>query len=134
MRYFATFFGNLRRRWSMLANSLIVSLGYMLSRILGLTRDSVFAHQFGTTDAADIYRAAYKLPDLLYLIIIGGALGSAFIPIFLEMKACEGEERAWRLLSEVMNLALVVLVAVSVLAALFTRPLITILYSDYNPA
>jgi len=121
------------RHWSTLANSLIVIGGYVLSRVLGLVRDSLFARQFGTTDAADAYRAAYKLPDLLYLIIIGGALGSAFIPIFSELLTREGQERAWRMASQVMNLALLTLVAVSALVAICASPLIGLLYSAYSP-
>src|SRR5262245_25241824 len=121
------------RRWSTLANSLIVIVGYVLSRVLGLARDALFARQFGTTDAADAYRAAYKLPDLLYLIIIGGALGSAFIPIFSELLTREGRERAWQLTSEVMNLALLILVGVSALVAIFAGPLIALLYPAYSP-
>lgn len=121
------------RRWGTLANSLIVTAGYVLSRALGLARDSLFARQFGTTDAADAYRAAYKLPDLLYLIIIGGALGSAFIPIFGELLTRDGRERAWRLASEVMNLALLALAAVSAIVAVVAGPLVGLLYAAYSP-
>ncbi|GIV96385.1 MAG: putative lipid II flippase MurJ [Herpetosiphonaceae bacterium] len=119
------------RRWGMLINSLIVMLGYVLSRALGLVRDAVIAHRFGTSDAADAYTVAFNIPDLLYLVIIGGALGSAFIPIFSELWAREGEEHAWRLASEVMNLALIVLVAAAALVAIFARPLTGLLYGAY---
>jgi putative peptidoglycan lipid II flippase len=92
-----------RLRLSPFLNSLIVMGGYILSRITGLVRDVILAAQFGTSPDFAAYRAAFKVPDLLYIVIIGGALGSTFIPVFIEVWDRDGSERAWRMASAVLT-------------------------------
>ena len=55
---------------------------YIASRLLGLVRDIVISHQFGTSRALDAYFAAFNIPDFVFNVIAGGALGSAFLPTF----------------------------------------------------
>lgn len=62
----------------------IVIAGTLLSRIVGMLRDVVIAHQFGISWRTDAYNAAFKLPDTLMYLIAGGALASTFIPVFTE--------------------------------------------------
>ncbi|HZP81527.1 MAG TPA: lipid II flippase MurJ, partial [Chthonomonadaceae bacterium] len=56
----------------------------LTSRVLGLVRDRVIAGRFGQGYETDIYNAAFTIPDLLFFLIAGGALSSAFIPVFTE--------------------------------------------------
>ncbi|MGQ9925845.1 MAG: murein biosynthesis integral membrane protein MurJ [Chloroflexaceae bacterium] len=98
-------------------HSLIVMGGFVLSRITGLARDIVATYFFGTSAAAAAYRAAFSIVDLLYLIIIGGALGSSFIPVFIEVWERGGQRRAWRLASAVVTWSLLALAVAS--AAVF---------------
>lgn len=107
-------------------NTLIVAAGYLLSRVLGLARDVIIGAQFGTSPALDAFRAAFTIPDLIYLVVAGGALGSAFIPVFSEHLAGGDQTRAWRLASGVLNLALAGLVASCVLVALLADPLVAL--------
>jgi putative peptidoglycan lipid II flippase len=107
-------------------NTLIVAGGYLLSRLLGLLRDVIISAQFGTSPALDAYRAAFTIPDLIYLVVAGGALGSAFIPVFSARLAGGHEEGAWRLASGVLNLALAGLVVSSALVALLAEPLVAL--------
>jgi putative peptidoglycan lipid II flippase len=92
---------------------------FVASRILGLVRDVVISHQFGTSRALDAYFAAFNIPDLVFSVMAGGALGSAFIPTFAAALAEEDTPRAWRLASAVLNLALVLLTAIAVVLAIF---------------
>ncbi len=80
-----------------------------LSRVLGLVRESAIAARFGQGALTDAYNAAFLLPDLLYFMVAGGALSSAFIPVFTEYLATSREDDAWDVYSSVLNLmALVV--------------------------
>ncbi|MBI3910773.1 MAG: murein biosynthesis integral membrane protein MurJ [Armatimonadetes bacterium] len=97
-----------------------------LSRILGLVREMVASYYFGAEKnlVADCYRAAFSLPDLLYFLIAGGALSSAFIPVFTEYLTNGEEEDAWKVYSVfgttmVLGLGLVIL-----LGEIFAEPLI----------
>ncbi|RYG30084.1 hypothetical protein EON81_25535, partial [bacterium] len=62
----------------------IMFVSLLLSRVLGLVRDSVMAGKFGSNLHTDAYRLAFQIPDLLFFLIAGGALSSAFIPVFSE--------------------------------------------------
>src|SRR3954466_9712988 len=98
-----------------LLNTMIVAGGYMLSRVLGLGREVIISAQFGTRPELDAYRATFGVLDLIYLVIAGGALGTAFIPVFAGMLAEEREEQAWQLASSILNLALIALLLACVL-------------------
>lgn len=60
-----------RARLGLLLNTLIVAGGYLLSRVLGLIRTIIISSQFGTQPEFDAYQAAFKIPDLIYLVIAG---------------------------------------------------------------
>jgi putative peptidoglycan lipid II flippase len=112
-----------------LLNSLIVMGGYLLSRITGLLRDIAIAYQFGTSASLGAYYAAFRITDLLYMVVIGGALGSSFIPVFIQTWDRAGERRAWQLASAVMNWALLVLALASALLWLLAPWLTAQFYS-----
>jgi putative peptidoglycan lipid II flippase len=86
---------------------LIVLLGFLGSGILGLVRTMLFGVTFGASAELDAYYAAQRLPELLYTLVAGGALGSSFIPVFARFLTKGDDEGAWRLASAVLTLALV---------------------------
>jgi len=95
----------------------LVMVLFVLSRLMGLAREMIIGAQFGTGADLDAYLAAFRLPDLLFQLVAGGALGSAFIPTFTGYLAREDHDGAWRLASGVANLVLVVMTAIAALAA-----------------
>ncbi len=108
---------------------------FVLSKALGLAREMVIGASFGTQAAYDAYLAAATIPDILFTLIAGGALGSAFIPTFAGYFARDDSQGGWRLASGVINLLLVTLTAMGVLAWL-TAPFIvrTVLVPGFAPA
>jgi putative peptidoglycan lipid II flippase len=90
-------------------NTAIVGGAFVLSRVLGLVREAVIAGQFGTTEQKDAYVAAFRVPDTLFLLIIGGAVGSAFIPVFTGLMGKGEENKAWNLTSTLINASVVLL-------------------------
>jgi putative peptidoglycan lipid II flippase len=82
----------------------MVMVAYVLSRALALVREVLMGSAFGTTAELDAFRAASRVTETLYLLIAGGALGSAFIPTFHVYLAREQRRVAWRVASAVMNL------------------------------
>ena len=111
-----------------------VSLAFVASRALGVLREVIIAQQFGTSPELDAYRAAFVIPDTLYLLIAGGALASAFIPTFAGFLARRDEAGATRLASTVINAVFLFLGAVSVLAALVAPWLVAhVLVPDFSP-
>lgn len=65
----------------------IVMSAILISRILGFIRERAVAEVFGRTGITDVFFAAFALPDLMYQLLVGGALSSAFIPVFTEYLA-----------------------------------------------
>ncbi len=108
---------------------------FFLSRITGLAREMVIGARFGTSAELDAYLAAFRVPDLLFQLMAGGALGSAFIPVFTGLLARRDLPAAWRLFSAIINLALL-LMTILALAAAFTAPFLvrTLLAPGFTPA
>jgi putative peptidoglycan lipid II flippase len=102
----------------------VVMAAMALSSGIGLLRQTLIAGAFGTKDAADAYAIASRLPELLFNLAAGGALGSAFIPIFTGFLVKDDRANAWRLASGVLNLVFLILSATSLLAALFAPQLV----------
>ena len=104
--------------------AMVVMFFFVVSRVLGLAREMVIAAQFGAGAELDAYLAAFRVPDLLFQLVAGGALGSAFIPTFAGYWARRDQQGAWLLFSRVLNLVTVALVGIAGLAALFALPLV----------
>jgi putative peptidoglycan lipid II flippase len=101
----------------------LVMILYVASRALGLAREMVVSGQFGTGSDLDAYLAAFRLPDLIFQIVAGGALGSAFIPTFAAYLAQDDRQGAWRLASAVANLVLILTTALAIVAIFDPAPL-----------
>ncbi len=97
------------------------------SRILGLVRDAVISYRFGQSYESDIYYAAFILPDLLFFLIAGGALSSAFIPVFTEHVTHGREKEAWETFSTVATCMFVVILGFVILGEIFTHGLVRLL-------
>ena len=101
--------------------SILVAAGILLSRIAGLIRLRVFSHYFGiSSDAADAFNAAFRIPNFLQNLFGEGVLSASFIPVYAGLLAKKDSDAADRVAGTVFAiLALVtsVLVLVGVLAA-----------------
>jgi putative peptidoglycan lipid II flippase len=82
--------------------TLLIAVFSLLSRFLGLVRDRLLAGTFGAGDVLDVYTAAFRIPDLLYNLLILGTLSAAFIPVYLETVS-EDETKARKLAVTVLN-------------------------------
>lgn len=106
----------------------ILMVSYVLSRVLGLAREVAISARFGTSDELAAYVAAFRLPDLAFLLFAGGALSSAYIPLYREVLARDDPAAARAFTSSVFNavtLALALLVSVIILLAPWIVPLFT---------
>lgn len=100
-----------------------VMLAFIISNLIGLVRQIVIAHAFGTGAEMEAFNAANRVAELLFNLTAGGALASAFVPTFTGLLTKEDRAGAWKLASSVVNLLLIILILVAAIAALFA-PLI----------
>ncbi len=91
----------------------------VISNLIGLLRQILVAGAFGTQADIDAFNAANRVSETLFTLIAGGALASAFIPVFTDLITHEKRRAAWKLASSVANLILVALILASILAAIF---------------
>ncbi|MGB7848872.1 MAG: murein biosynthesis integral membrane protein MurJ [Candidatus Acidiferrum sp.] len=77
-------------------SAFLVAAGIFLSRVAGLIRDRVFAHYFGNSDAADVFKAAFRIPNFLQNLFGEGVLSASFIPVYANLLAREDKEEARR--------------------------------------
>ncbi len=115
------------------AATLVMAL-FIASRALGLLREMVIARQFGTSAEMDAYLAAFRLPDFLFYVVAGGALGSAFIPVLTGYITRQDMPGAWRLASAVINWVILILSLLGGLAAIFAPNVVRLFFGDFTPA
>ncbi len=115
-----------------------VMFAFVLSNVMGLVRQVLVSKTFGTNQSLDAFYAAATFPDLLFSLLAGGALASAFVPTFTGFLANENQKEAWRLASTVTNLVILILSLVSGLAALFApaivRHVLFVLKPELDPS
>lgn len=106
----------------------------VVARLLGLARQMIVGNLFGTTLEMDAFAAANVVTETLYLVVAGGALASAFIPVFTGLLTRDDRPGAWRLASRVANLILLVVSLLSLVTALLARPVVDGLLAPDMPA
>lgn len=102
-------------------SAFLVGAGILISRIIGLIRQRVFAHYFGLSDAADAFNAAFKIPNFLQNVFGEGALSASFIPVYAKLLAEDDEDEAAHVASAVLTL-LALATSLIVLAGVLTTP------------
>ena len=114
--------------------ALMVLVGFLASGVLGVVRTAIINATFGAGDALDAFFWAQQLPELIFVLVAGGALGSSFIPVYARLRE-KDEDSAWQLASAVMTLSALAAGALSLLVVLLA-PLIvtTILAPGAEPA
>ncbi|HEX2274318.1 MAG TPA: murein biosynthesis integral membrane protein MurJ [Acidimicrobiales bacterium] len=96
----------------------VMAVGTTLSRITGLGRFVALAFALGVSESrlADAYNIANTMPNVIYELVLGGVLTSVFIPVLVQELRTRDHEEAWRSVSVLVSVAMVVLVALSVVA------------------
>ena len=101
-----------------------VMVALVLNNVANLVYTVLSATTFGTQGEMDAFFAANRVSEILFYLLAGGALGSAFIPTFTGLLTQEKRQRAWKLASSVANLALIILIVAAVLAAIYAPQIV----------
>lgn len=119
------------RQTSILSGATVLMVMVFASRFLGLIRDRMLVHQYDSAQAA-MFFAAFRLPDLMFQLLIFGALSVAFIPVFTEVLHKEGEKAAFEFANNILNIALLLFGGMAVLAYVFVSPLNSLLVPGFS--
>ena len=112
--------------------AIILGAASLVSRFLGLIRDRILAGQFGAGDELDIYYAAFRIPDLVYSILVLGALTAGFIPVFINYLQKDKKE-AWYLANSILNIIGTSLIVVCFVLIIFAPWLIKLIAPGFSP-
>jgi len=109
-----------------------VAGAFFLSRILGWVRIVVITNQFHAGTELDAYFAAFRLPDAIFQLVAAGALSSAMIPVLAGMFHRNEEDRAWRVVSTVLNILLIALATLAGIVAVFAPVIVPIFTPGFD--
>jgi len=110
----------------------VVAAGILLSRILGLVRNRVFAHFLGTSDAADAFNAAFRIPNFLQNLFGEGVLSASFIPVYARLLGRDDRHEASRVAGAVFSLLALASSALVLLGILTTPALIAVIAPGFS--
>lgn len=117
---------------SVLSAATIIMLMVIASRILGLVRQRVLAHYFLPADLS-LFFAAFRLPDLIFEVLVFGTFSSAFIPVFTKALK-KGNSDAWEIAGTVTNISLLVFGVFALIAGIFADNLYAVFAPGFGPA
>jgi putative peptidoglycan lipid II flippase len=109
-------------------SAFMVGAGILISRIIGVIRQRVFAYYLGTSDAAGAFSAAFRIPNFLQNVFGEGALSASFIPVYANLLARGDKKEASRVADAVLTL-LALTTSVIVLIGVLTTPLFVRLFA-----
>ncbi|SEF55533.1 putative peptidoglycan lipid II flippase [Caloramator fervidus] len=93
----------------------LVTLIFFMSRVVGFIREMIIAKIFGRNSLTDAFFAAFTIPDVMYDLLVTGALSSGFMPVFNEHLAKDDEEGAWKAANTFITVALLFILAFNIL-------------------
>ncbi len=117
---------------SITSAAIILSVSSIASGLLGFLRDRLLAGKFGASQELDIYYAAFRIPNLVFAILISGGIIAAFLPIFSE-HYCKDEKKAWELTNNLLNVFLVFSIIICGLLFIFTPYLMKLIVPGFTP-
>ena len=120
------------RQQTVAGAAVFISVAYLASRLLGFLRDRILFSHFGIGPETSAYYAAFRLPELLFTLLVSGAFAVAFIPVLTEHLAKDQKDTAWRVTSSLLNLLVVGTIIGSIIIILFAEPLTTLITPGFN--
>lgn len=126
---------------SITSAAIIVGAASLTSRILGVLRDRVLAGEFGAGPELDIYYASFRIPDLVFNLLVLGAISAGFIPIFVsylkkgkikEILGFKPHKKAWQLANLVLNTLVITLVITCGLLIIFAPLLVPLIAPGFS--
>jgi putative peptidoglycan lipid II flippase len=121
-----------KQRINLTSAAAIVMSSVVVSRITGFIREMLIPTRFGVSEIADIYNIAFLVPDLMYSLLVGGAVSAALIPVLSGYLGKGEEKEGWKAVSTFINVTFIATVIACLIGILFAPQLIQTVASGYN--
>lgn len=123
--------------------AMIIAISSLFSRLLGFLRDRILAGEFGASAPLDVYYAAFRLPDLIFNIVVMGALTAGLIPVFTGLindwkdgrlnLFSNNNREAWQLISNLLNLMFLALIVLCGFGFIFADQITSLIAPGFSP-
>jgi putative peptidoglycan lipid II flippase len=113
-------------------SAFFVGAGILISRIVGLIRQRVFAHYFGSSGVGDAFSAAFRIPNFLQNVFGEGALSASFIPVYAKLLAEEDEKEASRVANAIFGLLALVTALIVLIGVLAAPIIVTVIAAGFK--
>jgi len=122
-----------KKQSTILSASLVLAIAFGISSILGLLRNRFLYARFYSCCVADldVYNAAFRIPDLIFKLLVTGVLSASFIPVFSSYLH-KNKKTAHEIASSVINLLLIVFIIISSIAFVFIKPISSLIASGFS--
>src|SRR5680860_870227 len=117
---------------SITSAAMILGIASLASKFLGLYRDRILAGSFGLGGELDIYFASFRIPDLIFNIVVLGAISAGFIPVFSKLISQKKEEEAFKTANAVLNLVMTALLFLCLLGIIFAPIIVSLLTPGFS--
>jgi len=121
------------RQSSIFSAAVVIAFTYGLSMLLGILRERLIVARFYACcrQSLDVYYAAFRLPDMIFQLVVIGALSAAFIPVFSEYLA-KSQAEAYQLSSSLINLLLAFFLVLAVIIFIFAQPFSALITGNFT--
>jgi len=116
----------LKSQNSIVSAAVIIAATTGLNALLGLIKGRLFTHYYGVSDQLAIFYTADRIPNMVYSLLVVGALSTVFIPIFSELVK-KNREEASETASAAINISLITFTVLGTIAFIFAKQIIEIL-------
>ena len=123
-----------RKQHTILSASLVLAITFGISAILGFLRSRFLYAAFFKCCVLqlDVYNAAFRLPDLIFKLLVTGALSASFIPVFSSYLQ-KSEKKAYEIASTVINILLIIFFIAAIIVFIFAKPLTHLIAGGFSP-
>src|SRR5688572_20685683 len=117
---------------STVRSAFFVGAGILISRIVGLIRQRIFAHYFGSSGEGDAFSAAFRIPNFLQNVFGEGALSASFIPVYAKLLAQDDEKEAGRVANAIFGILALVTAVIVLIGVLATPYIVTAIAAGFE--
>lgn len=110
----------------------IVMSSLVVSRITGFIREMLIPSMLGSNEIGDAYNLAFRITDLMYFLLVGGAISAALIPVLTGYIAKNEEEEGWKAVGTFINVTVGAIVIFCILGIIFAPQLVPLVTLGYN--
>lgn len=103
----------------------------VLSKVLGFGRELALTYVYGANATADAYITALSIPTVLFATI-ATALGTAFIPLFLEIDKSKGREKSLLFANNIFNIVVIISIIMAIFGFIFAKPLVKLFAMNFE--